>query len=84
MRSEIHSCLAVRAVTAIKSTNRAQLARVAAAGFACFLMLASYNVWTYRCAPVGIVERVPVYSILAWQVLSAVLILTRPAGRDDG
>ncbi|HEX9499716.1 MAG TPA: hypothetical protein VF926_15390 [Mycobacterium sp.] len=33
---------------------------------------------------VGIVERVPVYSILAWQFFSAVLLLTRPAGRDDG
>ena len=33
-----------------------------------------------RLAPV----RVPVYSILAWQVLSAVVLLTRPAGRDDG
>ncbi len=33
-----------------------------------------------RLAP----ARVPVYSILAWQVLSAVVLLTRPAGRDDG
>jgi Protein of unknown function (DUF998) len=57
---------------------------LAAAGFACFLMLANYNVWTYRYAPVGIVERVPGYSILTWQLVSAVVLLTRPAGRDDG
>jgi hypothetical protein len=78
-------------VTAIETTNRAQLARaaavlwiIAAAGFACFLMLANYNMWKYKFAPVGIVERVPVYSILAWQVFSAVVLLTRPAGRDVG
>jgi hypothetical protein len=35
-------------------------------GFAAFLMLWNYNVWTYRYAPIGLVERVPVYSILAW------------------
>jgi hypothetical protein len=27
---------------------------------------------------------VPVYSILAWQVFSAVVLLTRPASRDGG
>jgi hypothetical protein len=37
-----------------------------------------------KTTTVGIVERVPVYSILAWQVLSAVLLLTRAVGRDDG
>jgi hypothetical protein len=55
---------------------------IAATGFAAFLMLANYNVSTYRYAPVGIVERVPVYAILAWQIFSAVVLLTRPAGRD--
>jgi hypothetical membrane protein len=57
---------------------------IAAVGFAAFLMLANYNVWTYRYAPVGLVERVPVYSVLAWQVFSAVVLLTRPARRDSG
>jgi hypothetical protein len=57
---------------------------LAAAGFVSFLALANYNVWGYRYAPVGIVERMPVYSILAWQVFSAVVLLTRPARRDDG
>jgi hypothetical membrane protein len=56
---------------------------IAAVGFAAFLALANYNVWTFRYAPVGIVERVPVYSVLAWQAFSAVVLLTRPA-RSDG
>ncbi|HYR15783.1 MAG TPA: DUF998 domain-containing protein [Mycobacterium sp.] len=55
---------------------------IAAMGFASFLMLANYNVRGYKYAPVGLVERVPVYSILAWQVFSAVVLLTRPAVRD--
>lgn len=55
---------------------------IAAAGFAAFLMLSNYNLWTYKYAPVGLVERVPVYSVLAWQVFSAIVLLTRPAGRD--
>ncbi|MFG1932277.1 DUF998 domain-containing protein [Mycobacterium sp. NPDC048908] len=46
----------------------------AAAGLIAWLMLANYNVWTYRYAPVGIVERVPVYSILAWQLFSAAVL----------
>ena len=57
---------------------------LAAAGFVSFWMLLTYKVWTYKYAPVGTVERVPVYSILSWQVFSAVVLLTRPAGRDDG
>ena len=56
---------------------------LAAAGFAFFLTLANYNVWGDKVAPIGIVERIPVYTILAWQVFSAVVLLTRPAGRDD-
>ena len=55
---------------------------IAAAGFAAFLMLANYNVWTYRYAPVGLVERVPVYSVMAWQIFSAVVLLTRPPRVD--
>ena len=52
---------------------------IAAAGFIAFFSLANYNVWGYRYAPVGITERIPVYSVLAWQVFSAVVLLTRPA-----
>jgi uncharacterized protein DUF998 len=48
---------------------------IAAAGIVAFLMLANYNLWTYKFAPVGIVERVPVYSILVWQVFSAAVLL---------
>lgn len=54
---------------------------IAAAGFIAFFSLANYNVWGYRYAPVGITERIPVYSVLAWQVFSAVVLLTRPARR---
>jgi hypothetical protein len=31
---------------------------------------------------VGLVERVAVYSIMAWQVFSAFVLLTRPTVRD--
>ncbi len=56
---------------------------LAAAGFVAFLALANFNVWGYKYGPIGIVERVPVYTILAWQIFSAVVLLTRPAGRGD-
>jgi hypothetical protein len=49
---------------------------IAAVGLAAWLMLANYNVWTFKYAPIGLVERVPVYSILAWQVFSAVVLLS--------
>ncbi|GAC1399255.1 MAG: hypothetical protein NVSMB60_11250 [Mycobacterium sp.] len=52
---------------------------IAAAGFIALFSLANYNVWGYRYAPVGITERIPVYSVLAWQVFSAVVLLSRPA-----
>jgi hypothetical protein len=55
---------------------------MAAVGIVAFLTLANYNVWGFKLGPVGIVERVPVYSILAWQVFSAVLLLTRPASSE--
>ncbi|WP_101947387.1 DUF998 domain-containing protein [Mycobacterium sp. 3519A] len=55
---------------------------IAATGIVAFLMLANYNLWTYRYAPVGIVERVPVYSILAWQVFSAAVALGLLRKRD--
>jgi hypothetical protein len=55
---------------------------IAAVGFAAFLMLANYNVWPYRYVPIGIVERVPLYSILTWQAFSALILLTRPAHSD--
>ena len=48
---------------------------IAAVGVLAFLSLANYNVWGYKYAPVGLTERVPVYSILAWQVFSAVVLL---------
>jgi Protein of unknown function (DUF998) len=49
---------------------------IAAVGIVAWLMLANYNVWTFKYAPIGLVERVPVYSILAWQVFSAIVLLS--------
>jgi hypothetical protein len=40
------------------------------------------TVWP-RVGPIGIVERAPVYTILAWQIFNAVVLLTRPTGRVD-
>ncbi len=53
-----------------------------AAGFVSVAMLANYNLWAIEYVPVGLVERGAVYSILAWQIFSAVVVLTRPTGRD--
>jgi hypothetical membrane protein len=72
------SSVVARAVDA-RFWYRAVSLLIAAAGFVAFFALANYNVWTVRYAPVGLVERVPVYSVLAWQVFSAVVLLTRPA-----
>jgi hypothetical membrane protein len=47
----------------------------AAVGIAAWLTLANYNVWGHNFGPVGLLERIPVYSILAWQVFSAVVLL---------
>lgn len=76
------SAVVARAVDA-RFWYRAVSLLIAAAGFAAFLALANYNVLTFKYAPVGLVERVPVYSVLAWQVFSAVVLLTRPARIRD-
>jgi hypothetical membrane protein len=47
----------------------------AAVGILAWLTLANYNVWGHNYGPVGLLERIPVYSILAWQVFSAVVLL---------
>jgi hypothetical membrane protein len=49
---------------------------IAAAGIAAWLALANYNVWGRDYGPVGLLERIPVYAILAWQVFSAVVLLS--------
>jgi hypothetical protein len=48
---------------------------IAAVGIVAWLILANYNVWGHNFGPVGLLERIPVYSILAWQVFSAVVLL---------
>ena len=53
---------------------------IAVAGFIALALLMNYNVWTFKYLPVGLVERAAVYSIIGWQMFSAVLLLWRPAG----
>jgi hypothetical membrane protein len=53
---------------------------IAAAGLASVVMLMNYNAWAYEFAPVGVIERSAVYSIIAWQILSGVVLLA-PAVR---
>ena len=48
---------------------------IAAVGIAAWVALANYNVWGKDWGPVGLLERIPVYSILAWQVFSAIVML---------
>jgi uncharacterized protein DUF998 len=48
---------------------------MAAVGILAWVALANYNVWGRSFGPVGLLERIPVYSILAWQVFSAVVLL---------
>ena len=52
---------------------------IAAVGFASSLMLANYAVWTFKYVPVGLAERGAIYSTMAWQIFSAVVLLARPA-----
>jgi hypothetical membrane protein len=68
------SAVVARAADA-KWWYRAVSLLIAAAGIVAWLTLANYNVWGHNYAPVGLLERIPVYSILAWQVFSAVVLL---------
>ena len=52
---------------------------IAAVGFASSVMLANYAVWTFKYVPVGLAERGAIYSTMAWQIFSAVVLLARPA-----
>lgn len=49
------------------------------AGIVLFAMLQNYNDWAVNYAPVGLVERACVYTILIWQLLSGLLLWARPA-----
>jgi hypothetical membrane protein len=48
-------------------------------GFVVFSMLQNYNHWAIDYAPIGVVERGCVYTIMIWQVFTGVVLLTRPA-----
>ncbi|MDQ2635772.1 MAG: DUF998 domain-containing protein, partial [Actinomycetota bacterium] len=49
------------------------------AGIVIFAMLQNYYDWAVNYAPVGLVERACVYTILGWQLLSGLLLWARPA-----
>jgi hypothetical protein len=52
------------------------------AGFAAFAMLQNYVNWAIDYAPLGLIERACVYTIMIWQVFTGIVLLTRPR-RDD-
>ncbi len=52
------------------------------AGFAAFAMLQNYVNWAIDYAPMGLIERACVYTIMIWQVFTGIVLLTRPR-RDD-
>lgn len=54
-------------------------ALIGVAGIVILAMLQNYNDWAVNYAPVGLVERACVYTILGWQLLSALLLWTRSA-----
>ncbi|HEX2214481.1 MAG TPA: DUF998 domain-containing protein, partial [Mycobacterium sp.] len=49
------------------------------AGFVIFAMLQNYNHWAIDYAPIGIVERGCVYTIMLWQLFTGIMLLTRSA-----
>ncbi|MEO3761117.1 DUF998 domain-containing protein [Mycobacterium sp. B14F4] len=48
------------------------------AGFVIFAMLENYNHWAIDYAPIGIVERGCVYTVMLWQLITGVVLLRRP------
>ncbi|MGV0646209.1 DUF998 domain-containing protein [Mycolicibacterium sp. XJ879] len=50
---------------------------IGTAGMVIFAMLQNYNDWAVDYAPVGLVERACVYTILLWQLLSALVLWMR-------
>ncbi|RWA24007.1 hypothetical protein MELE44368_02010 [Mycolicibacterium elephantis DSM 44368] len=74
------AALAGSAVVARAATARWYLPiglLIGLAGIAIFAMLQNYNDWAVDYAPVGLVERACVYTILIWQLLSGLLLWTR-------
>jgi hypothetical membrane protein len=51
---------------------------IGVAGIAIFASLQSYNDWAIDYAPIGVVERACVYTIMLWQILTGVVLLIRP------
>ncbi|SEH74009.1 Protein of unknown function [Mycolicibacterium rutilum] len=50
---------------------------IAAAGLVIFALLQNYDYWTVRYAPIGTVERGCVYTVMLWQLLTGICLLTR-------
>jgi hypothetical membrane protein len=51
-------------------------ALIGVAGLVIFAVLQNYNYWAIDYVPVGVVERACVYTIMLWQALTGVLLLT--------
>jgi hypothetical protein len=56
---------------------------VGVAGLAIFATLQNYNYWAVEYAPIGVVERACVYTIMLWQIFTGIVLLTRPAVARD-
>ncbi len=52
---------------------------IGVAGLVITAMLQNYNNWTVDYAPIGVVERACVYTIMLWQIFTGIVLLTRPA-----
>lgn len=52
------------------------------AGFATFAMMQNYVTWAVHYAPIGLIERACVYTIMIWQVFTGIVLLTQPR-RDE-
>jgi Protein of unknown function (DUF998) len=51
---------------------------IGVAGLVIFAILQNYNYWAIDYAPIGVVERACVYTIMLWQIVTGVVLLIRP------
>ena len=51
---------------------------IGVAGIVIFALLQNYNYWAIDYAPIGVVERACVYTIMLWQLVTGIVLLTRP------
>ena len=53
------------------------------AGLGIFVLLQSYSSWAVDYAPIGVVERGCVYTIMLWQLITGLVLLRRPVAPSD-